>query len=58
MTLISSPGGLLPLNSQLAALNKTMESGKFDLLVAAISQNFQSYCAEENAEACIACKGN
>lgn len=48
MALISSPGDLLPLNSQLAALNRTMESGKFDLLVAAIGQSFQSYRAEEN----------
>lgn len=48
MALISSPGGSLPLNSQLAALSRTIESGKFDLLDTVISQNFQSYCAEAN----------
>lgn len=32
MALISSTGDLLPLNSQLASLSRTIESGKFDLL--------------------------
>lgn len=37
MVLIFSPGGLLPLNSLLAALSRTIQSGKFALLATVIS---------------------